>query len=424
MKPFSFLATALAFAFPLWATQIRPRDASDWPDGPFSTDGRWVVDASGQQVHFAGVNWPGAAEVMIPEGLQYRSVEQIVSQIKSVGFNAVRLTYAIEMVDQIYDNDGKDISIETAFVNGLGSENGTLALAKVLENNPSFTNETTRLQVFDAIAEELATQNIHILLDNHISKAKWCCSGSDGNTWWGDSQFNVANWLRGLSYMATHGKQWTGLVAMSLRNELRNVENNPALLKTYNWQAWYKYVQQGAKAINNANGDVLIYLSGLGYDTWITPVFTQTALTPGKEVFDKAAFAGFSDKLVLEIHNYEKTVGSCATLKSHLYAKGFQGMNSTDAATKAVFPVQLTEWGHLMDATTWQGVYSTCLRSYVGSLKASWFMWVIAGSYYMRYGKPDNDELWGLLNHNWTDWRNPDFVKSGLTPFIRQTLDG
>ncbi|EGU83355.1 hypothetical protein FOXB_06135 [Fusarium oxysporum f. sp. conglutinans Fo5176] len=293
MKPFSYLSTALAFASPLWATQTHPRDASDWPNGPFSTDGRWVVDASGQQVHFAGVNWPGAAQVMIPEGLQYRSVEQIVSQMKSVGFNAVRLTYAIEMIDQIYDNDGKDISIETAFVNGLGSENGTLALAKVLENNPSFTNETTRLQVqTHYLLVELATQNIHILLDNHISKAEWCCSGSDGNTWWGDSQFNVANWLRGLSYMATH--------------------------------TWYKYVQQGAKAINNANGDVLVYLSGLGYDTWITPVFTQTALTPGKEVFDKAAFAGFSDKLVLEIHNYEKTVGSCATLKSHLYTKGFQ----------------------------------------------------------------------------------------------------
>ncbi|KAF5555720.1 beta-1 6-galactanase [Fusarium mexicanum] len=87
--------------------------------GPFSTDGRWVIDASRQQVNFAGVNWPGAAEVMIPEGLQYRSVEQILSPIEGVGFNAVRLTYAIEMADQIYDNDGQDISIETVFVNGL-----------------------------------------------------------------------------------------------------------------------------------------------------------------------------------------------------------------------------------------------------------------------------------------------------------------
>ncbi|KAF4418746.1 Beta-16-galactanase [Fusarium acutatum] len=392
-KPLSYLSTALAFASSLWATQVHRRDASIWPNGPFSTDGRWVVDASGQQAHFAGVNWPGAAEVMIPEGLLYRLVEQIVSQIKSVGFNAVRLTYAIEIVDQIYDYDGKDISIEIAFVNGPGSENGTLALAKVLENNPSFTNKKTRLQVFDSIAEELAKKQIHVLLDNHISKAKWCCSGSDGNTWWGDSQFNVANWLPGLSYMATH--------------------------------TWYKYVQQGAKAINNANGDVLVYLSGLGYDTWMTPmeVSISTALTPGKEIFGKGAFAGFSNKLVLEIHNYEKTVASCATLKSRFYTKGLQGMNSTDAATKAVFPVQLIEWGHLMDATTWQGVYSICLRSYVGSLKASWFMWAIAGSYYTRYGKPDNDELWGLLNHNWTEWRNPDFVKSALTPFIHQTLD-
>lgn len=209
---------------------------------------------------------------------------------------------------------------------------------------------------------------------------------------------------------------------MSLRNELRNVENNATLLKTYNWQTWYKYVQQGAKAINTANSDVLVYLSGLGYDTWITPVFEQTALTPGSEIFDKTAFSGFSDKLVLEIHNYEKTVGDCGTLKNHLYTKGFQGMNSTDPATKAVFPVQLTEWGHLMDATTWHGVYSTCLISYVASTKASWFMWVIAGSYYTRKGIQDDDELWGLLNHDWTDWRNSEFVQSALTPLISKTL--
>jgi len=84
---------------------------------------------------------------MIPEGLQYQSVSTIVSKIKSSGFNIIRLTYATEMVDQIYENDGSDVLISTAFVNALGAENGTTIFNKVLAKNPSFSENTTRLQV-------------------------------------------------------------------------------------------------------------------------------------------------------------------------------------------------------------------------------------------------------------------------------------
>jgi hypothetical protein len=41
-------------------------------------------------------------------------------------------------------------------------------------------------------------------LDNHMSAGRWCCSGTDGNTWWGDTDFNADNWVRGLTYMAEH----------------------------------------------------------------------------------------------------------------------------------------------------------------------------------------------------------------------------
>jgi hypothetical protein len=96
---------------------------------------------------YVGVNWPGHGEVMIPEGLQHVSIASVVTKIKSLGLNAVRLTYAIEMVDQIVDNGGEDVTIETALVNALGKDNGTAALGKILENNPQFTAQTTRLQV-------------------------------------------------------------------------------------------------------------------------------------------------------------------------------------------------------------------------------------------------------------------------------------
>jgi hypothetical protein len=118
-----------------------------WPNGPFVTSGRWILDSTGKNVTYAGTNWPGHADVMIPEGLQYQSVETIVSKIKSTGMNAVRLTYAIQMVDEIYQNGGKDIPIQTALTKALGATNGAKVLAQIIAKNPTFTGQTTRLQV-------------------------------------------------------------------------------------------------------------------------------------------------------------------------------------------------------------------------------------------------------------------------------------
>ena len=38
-----------------------------WPDTPFTTSGRDMISASGQHMVYAGVNWPGAADTMLPE---------------------------------------------------------------------------------------------------------------------------------------------------------------------------------------------------------------------------------------------------------------------------------------------------------------------------------------------------------------------
>jgi len=61
---------------------------------------------------------------MVPEGLEWASIEDILSQVQSVGFNFIRLTYAIEMVDQIYERNGEDVGLEISMINALGYENG------------------------------------------------------------------------------------------------------------------------------------------------------------------------------------------------------------------------------------------------------------------------------------------------------------
>lgn len=113
---------------------------------PLSSSDQWIIDASGSHVPFVGINWPGAADTMLPEGLNYQSIANIVDKITQTGFNVVRLTFAIELVDDILDNGG-DVSLNDTLTRALGQENGTIVLNNILVNNPSFTAETTRLQV-------------------------------------------------------------------------------------------------------------------------------------------------------------------------------------------------------------------------------------------------------------------------------------
>ena len=374
---------------------------------------------------------------MIPEGLQYTSIAKIVSDIKSLGMNAIRLTFAIEMIDDILDNGG-DVKLSAAFNKALGTTNGPIVLQKVLKNNPTFTASTTRLQVstfntsgqnllgltlpyvFDAVAAECLKQQIYVHLDNHMSDGKWCCSSDDGNSWFGDTYFNTAKWKRGLEYMVQHvsihtfiqtqvpaadlssqGKNWPALTSIGMRNELRNPTNNATLATTYNWGVWYTNMVAASKIINAANPDILITFSGLNFDTQLKPVVEGTDLGNGVK-FLKSSFT-YADKIILELHDYENSITSCSSLQSNLVNNGFSTLTGTKTNT---LPMMLTEWGHNQADSSYTGVYASCLRSYLPAQKVGWFYWVVAGSYYIRSGTQDYEETWGLYNHDWSGWRS------------------
>jgi hypothetical protein len=112
---------------------------------PLSTSGRNIIDTTGRTVTYVGVNWPGHMAGMIPEGLQYQSIENIVAKIKSVGFNAIRLTFAVEMVDQILS--GGDVKVQRSIVNALGEKEGSKVWEEVRKKNPGFGEGVTRLKV-------------------------------------------------------------------------------------------------------------------------------------------------------------------------------------------------------------------------------------------------------------------------------------
>jgi len=175
-------------------------------------------------------------------------------------------------------------------------------------------------------------------------------------------------------------------MSIGLRNELRSPDNNADLKANYyNWGNWYTSVVA-------ANPDILIFLSGLNFDTQLGPIVAGTALSPSTTTFKKSDFT-FANKLVLELHDYENSATSCSSMQSNLVSNGFSTLKSTAVN---VFPMVLTEWGHNQADNSYSGVYASCLHSYLPAQHVGWTVWVIAGSYYIRSGSQDLDETWGV----------------------------
>lgn len=190
----------------------------------------------------------------------------------------------------------------------------------------------------------------------------------------------------------TQSASWGNLMSIGLRNELRKPSDNATLATTYKWSTWYTNMVSAAQTVNSANPDILIFFSGLNFDTTLTPIVEGADLGNGVK-FSKSDFP-FENKIVLELHNYQNSASSCNSIQSSLYGSGFKALNESDPSAANVLPVVLTEWGH--DQNDYEAVYASCLRTIIPEMNAGWMVWVLAGSYYIRTGTQDFDETWGM----------------------------
>lgn len=403
-----------------------------WPGGPLSTEGNRIVDHLGNTFIYAGVNWPGEGETMIPEGLQYSSIADIIAKIKSLKMNSVRMGWATEMVDDILDNGG-DVTLRDTMAHVLGEEHGEAIVAQILQHNPQFTENTTRLQVWDAVAAEIHKAKLHMIVNNHLSKAIWCCSPDDGNGWFDDTYFHVAKWKRSLRFMAKHARRhWPAATAHSLRNELRPV-TTPAN-DTYGWSRWYNEMTEAGAIIHATDPDALVIYSGLNYDHELNPITAAAPLSDtDPRVFSLDDF-DYANKIVFELHSYDNWMYNCTFFQTELYNRGFNALDVSDQTTaRNIAPVILTEFGFAQNGTDYLGTYAQCLKGFItgddrigGAARIrgpiGWLQWTIGGSYYMRQGIADFDDWWALLNHDWSDWRNHTVLNEYQKPMVEAVL--
>jgi hypothetical protein len=186
------------------------------------------------------------------------------------------------------------------------------------------------------------------------------------------------------------------MISLGLRNELRKPDTAGSSLP-YDWATWYSQVMPVATAVNKANPNILLFLSGLDYDTKMSPIPTASDLGNG---------------------NYDNDVTNCGSMESELWDNGFRATG--DKAVNRM-PVVLTEFGFNNADSSYNKTYATCIKKLMPQWKTGWTVWEIGGSYYVRSGTLDYEETWGLLNHGWSDWRNGDAIKA-LKGMVDDTL--
>jgi len=176
----------------------RDADASDVESSPFPlrTRGRYVVDARGARVKLASVNWYGASDTKrVVGGLDVAKIGNIVSAIKKLGFNSVRLPFANVMLHE----DHVDASAVKA--------NPDLASLKPIE-------------VYDRVVEALTSAGVMVVLNNHTTHPMWCCN-LDTDELWYTSDYSEQQWLDDWAMMATRYRKNPRVIAADLRNEVR-----------------------------------------------------------------------------------------------------------------------------------------------------------------------------------------------------------
>ncbi|MCU1617523.1 MAG: hypothetical protein JWO98_5063 [Frankiales bacterium] len=218
--------------------------------GPLHTEGRWIVDQNGRRVKLASVNWSGAeTQAFVVGGLDTRPLDELAALIADGGFNSVRLPWSNQLV-----------------------EDDPVVPAEYLAANPDLQGSRA-LDVLDEVVAALGRHGLMVVLDNHRSRADWCCDWIHGDGLWYSPEYPEAAWLADWRTMAARYRLAGNVVAAELRNEIRHEPQLRPGPTEATWgddhplTDWRAAAQRGGNAVLGANPDLLVIVGGREFQT-------------------------------------------------------------------------------------------------------------------------------------------------------------
>ncbi|MBL8277764.1 MAG: cellulase family glycosylhydrolase [Pelomonas sp.] len=204
---------------------------------PFSVaDGNRVVDSQGVTASIRGVNWFGfETPDLIAHGLWQRNYKDMVAQMKSLGFNAVRLPFCSRTLSAT--------SLPTAINTSINTD-----LAG-----------KTPLQALDRIVAEFASRGMYVLLDHHRSGDCSVISTTPQT-----ASYSLDQWVADLKFVAQRYRNVPNVIGLDLKNEPHSDGSAGAFWGTGNIaNDWKLAAERAGAAVNAANPNLLVFVEGV-----------------------------------------------------------------------------------------------------------------------------------------------------------------
>lgn len=302
--------------------------------GYFTQSGK-IYDPAGQELQIRGISHYGFnATILQPQFLWAMGWKQQIAQIKSLGFNAIRVPF---VPDTLYN---------TTPVNQLSYVDASL--------NPELIGKTP-LQALDLWMAEADRQGMYILLDFHsVSMQRqyptWFVSNpADFGLIYNNQAYTRENWTRDLAFVAQRYASLSHFFAIDVYNEPNGIvrwstgdvnSSNPI----YFWKA---AAELASAAVLAANPNLLIFVQGIN-GNFDGIENTSIPMNWGED-FQPQAYQPLNiptSKLVLSPHTY----GPDVYMKSSFSMSDFP--SNLAANWEALFgrfsqthPVVVGEWG-------------------------------------------------------------------------------
>lgn len=346
----------------------------------FSTSGNQIVNSYGDAVRIAGVNYFGfETSSMVLHGLTLRSYKSILDQVKTLGFNTLRLPYSNDMV----------ISRETDFQYDIS-----------YPLNPDLRG-LTPMEILDEVVRYCTKIDLRIILDRHSCKAGGI---NDEELWYipQDKDCTEDVWINDWIYLATRYKDNATVIGADLFNEPKG--ELPTWGNSNGFTDWNKAAERAGNAILEIQPRWLIFVEGIfhyaGFESWWGANL--------KGAMEFPVVLAVKNQLVYSVHDYPASVMEQEWLEFSIASKMLNYWTST--------------WGYIFIdgmAPMYVGEFGTKLQTDEDKVWLDYLVDYMNGDFILN-GKnqlaggqkgmsftywclnPNSDDTGGILKDDWT----------------------
>lgn len=318
-----------------------------------------LVDMGGHEVRLTGVNWFGLeTEAFAPHGLWTRDLRDMLDQIRSSGFNTIRLPFSNQLL-----------------------EPGRRAQSIDFTKNPDLQG-LTGLEIMDRVIDGARERQLWIILDRHRPTAQ-----AQSALWYTD-QVSEERWMSDWVFLAHRYRGNPAVIGADLHNE----PHGPATWGDGNRATdWRLAAERAGNAILNENPDWLIIVQGI--EQYENDWYWWGGNLEGAG--SHQVRLSRPDRLVYSAHDYGPGVSGQPWFSAPEFPSNLPGIWQRHWAylkSGNVAPVLMGEFGGRSVGQDTEGVWQRQLVSFLKQAGVSYTYWS---------WNPDSGDTGGLLEDDW-----------------------